>query len=62
MDISLAPGDAAEPKGQVVQGAGQLHSVRGVGQGRASGKLGQAPSCFLSDMLEVAAGGCGARG
>ena len=57
MDISLAPGGAAEPQGQVVQGGGQLPSVRGVGQGRASGKPGQAPGCFLSDMLVVAAEG-----
>ena len=62
MDISLAPGGAAEPQGKVVQGGGQLPSVRGVGQGREFGKLGQAPGCFLPDMLEVAAGGCGARG
>ena len=62
MTISLAPGGAAEPKRQVVQGGGQLPSARGVWQGRASGKLGQAPGCFLPDMLEVAAGGCGARG
>ena len=41
MDISLAPGGAAEPQGQV-QGGGQLPSVRGVGQGRAAGKPGQA--------------------
>ena len=56
MDISPAPG-AAEPQGQVVQGGSQLPSVRGVGQGRASGKPGQAPGCFLSDMLVVAAEG-----
>ena len=57
------PGGVAEPQGQVVQGGGQLPSVRGVGQGRAAG---QAPGCFLPDMLVVAAeglmGGCGARG
>ena len=57
MDISPAPGGATEPQGQVVQGGSQLPSVRGVGQGRASGKPGQAPSCFLSDMLVVAAEG-----
>ena len=57
MDISLAPGGAAEPQGQVVQGGGQLPSVRGVGQGRAAGKPGQAPGCFLPDMLVVAAEG-----
>ena len=57
MDISPAPGGAAEPQGQVVQGGSELPSVRGVGHGRASGKLGQAPGCFLSDMLVVAAEG-----
>ena len=54
MDISLAPGGAAEPQGQVVQGGGQLPSDRGVGQGRAAGKHGQAPACWLPDMLVVA--------
>ena len=53
MDISLAPGGAAEPQGHVVQGGGQLPSVRGVGQGRAAGK----PGCFLPDMLVVVAEG-----
>ena len=57
MDISLALGGAAEPQGQVVQGGGQLPSVRGVGQGRAAGKPGQAPGCFLPDILVVAAEG-----
>ena len=57
MDISPAPGGAAEPQGQVVQGGGQLPSDRGVGQGRAAGKPGQAPGCFLPDMLVVAAEG-----
>ena len=57
MDISAAPGGAAEPQGQVVQGGGQLPGVRGVGQGRAAGKPGQAPGCFLPDMLVVAAEG-----
>ena len=57
MDISTAPGGAAEPQGQVVQGGGQLPSVRGVGQGRAAVKPGQAPGCFLPDMLEVVAEG-----
>ena len=57
MDISAAPGGAAEPQGQVVQGGGQLSSVRGVGQGRVAGKPGQAPGCFLPDMLVVAAEG-----
>ena len=57
MDISPAPGGAAEPQGQVVQGGGQLPSVRGVGHGRAAGKPGQAPGCFLPDMLVVAAEG-----
>ena len=56
MDISAAPGGAAEPHGLVVQGGGQLRSV-GVGQGLAAGKPGQAPSCFLPDMLLVAAEG-----
>ena len=50
MDISLEPGGAAEPQGQVVQGGGQLPSVGGVGQGRAVSKPGQAPGCFLPDM------------
>ena len=57
MDISLAAGGAAEPQGQVVQDGGQLPSVRGVGQGWAAGTPGQAPGCFLPDMLEVAAEG-----
>ena len=57
MDISLAPGGAAEPQGHVVQGGGQLPSVRGVGHGLAAGKPGQAPGCFLPDMLVVAAEG-----
>ena len=57
MDIFSAPAGAAEPPGQVVQGGGQLPSVRGLGQGRAAGKPGQAPGCFLPDMLEVAAEG-----
>ena len=57
MGISAAPGGAAEPQGQVVQGGGQLPSVRGVGQGRAAGKPGQSPGCFLPDMLVVAAEG-----
>ena len=56
MDISPVPGGAAEPQGQV-QGGGQLPSVRGVGQGQAAGKPGQAPGCFLLDMLVVAAEG-----
>ena len=54
MDISVAPGGAAEPQGQVVQGGGQLPGDRGVGQGRAAGKPGQAPGCWLPDMLVVA--------
>ena len=57
MDISLAPGGAAQPQGQVVQGGGQLPGVRGVGQGRAAGEPGQAPGCFLPNMLVVAAEG-----
>ena len=57
MDISAAQGGAAESKGQVVQGGGQLPSDRGVGQGRAAGKPGQAPACWLPDMLVVAAEG-----
>ena len=55
MEISPKPGGAAEPQGQAVQGGGQLPSVRGVGQGLAAGKPGQAPGCFLPDMLVVAA-------
>ena len=55
MDVSPAPRDAAEPQGQVVQGGGQLPNVRGVGQGWAAGAPGQAPGCFLPDMLDVAA-------
>ena len=47
MDISPEPGG-------VVQGGGQLPSVRGVGQGRAPGKPGQAHCCFVPDMLVVA--------
>ena len=57
MDISLAPGGAAQPQGQVVQGGGQLSGVRGVGQDRAAGEPGQAPSCFMPNMLVVAAEG-----
>ena len=57
MDISAAPGGAAEPKGQVVQVGGQLPGDRGVGQGRAAGKPGQGPGCWLPDMLVVAAEG-----
>ena len=57
MDISLAPGGATEPQGQVVQGGGQLPRDRGVEQGRAAVKPGQAPGCFLPHMLEVAAEG-----
>ena len=49
------PGGAAEPQGQVVQGGGQLPSVKGVGQSRAAGKPGQASACWLPDMLVVAA-------
>ena len=55
MDISVVPGGAAEPQGQVFQGGGQLPSDRGVGQGRAAGQPGQAPACLLPDMLVVAA-------
>ena len=44
MDIFPAPVGAAEPQGQVVQGGRQLPDVRGVGQGRAAGKPGQAPA------------------
>ena len=54
MNISVAPGGVAEPQGQVVQGGGQLPGDRGVGQGRAAGKPGQAPCCWLPDMLVVA--------
>ena len=35
----------------------QLPSVKGVGQGRAAGEPGQAPGCFLPDMLVVSAEG-----
>ena len=45
MDISVAPGGAAEPQGQVVQGGGHLPSDRSVGKGQAAGKPGQAPAC-----------------
>ena len=57
MGISLVPGGAAEPQGQVVQGGGRLPCVRGVGQGQAADKPGQAPGCFLPDMLVVVADG-----
>ena len=57
MEISLVPGGAAEPQGQVVQGGGQLPNVKGVGQGQAAGIPGQVPSCFLLDMLVVVAEG-----
>ena len=57
MDISPAPGAAAEPQGQVVKGDGQLPGVRGVWQGRAACKPCQAAGCFLPDMLVVAAEG-----
>ena len=57
MDISVAPGGAAEPQGQVAQGGGQLPGDRGVGQGRTAGKPGQPPGCWLPDMLVVAAEG-----
>ena len=57
MDISPGPGSATEPQGKVVLGGGQLTRVKGVGQGQAAGKPGQAPGCFLPDMLEVAAEG-----
>ena len=57
MDISPAPRGAAESQGQVVQGGTQIPSVRGLEQGRESGKPGQAPGCFLPDMLVVAAQG-----
>ena len=56
-DNSVAPGGAAEPQGQIVQGGGQLPSDRCVGQGRAAGKPGQAPDCWLPDMLVLAAEG-----
>ena len=39
------------------KGGGQLPGDRGVGQGRAAGKPGQAPGCLLPDMLVVAAEG-----
>ena len=47
MNISAAPGGAAEPRWHC---GGQLPSDRGLGQGRAAGKPGQAPSCWLPDM------------
>ena len=40
MKIFAAPGGAAKPQGQVVQGGGQLLNYRGVGQGRVAGKPG----------------------
>ena len=36
---------------------GQLPNDRGVGQGRADGKPGRDPACWLPDMLVVAAEG-----
>ena len=57
MDISPEPGGAAEPQGRVFQGGGQLPSIRSVGQGLAVGKPGQTPSCFLPEMLVLAAEG-----
>ena len=57
MDISPVPRGAAEPQGQVVQGGSQIPSVRGLEQGRASGKPGQATGCVLPGMLVVAAEG-----
>ena len=35
------------PSTLLVMSGGQLPSVRGVGQGWAAGKPGQAPGCFL---------------
>ena len=57
MDISAAPGGTAEPQGQIVQVGGQLPSDRGVGQGLAAGKPGQAPAYWLPDMLVIATEG-----
>ena len=57
MDTYGVPGGTAEPQGQAVQVGGQLPSDRGVGQGRAAGKPGQARACWLPDMLVVAAEG-----
>ena len=59
MDISLAPRGGAEPQGQVVQSrvVANYPLLRGVGQGRAASKPGQAAGCFLLDMLVVAAEG-----
>ena len=51
------PGGATEPQGQVVQGGGHLPGDRGVGQGLAAGKPGQAPGCLLPDMVVVPAEG-----
>ena len=57
MDFSAAPAGAAEPQGEVVQGGGRLPSDRGVEQGQAASKPGQAPACWLLNMLVVAAEG-----
>ena len=57
MNISGRQEVLLSPQGQVVQGGGQLPSDRGVGQGRAAGKPGQAPACWLPEMLAVAAEG-----
>ena len=55
MDISLAPGGAAEPQGQVFQGGGQIPGE--LYDKAGSWQAGQAPGCLLSDMLVVAAKG-----
>ena len=57
MDITPVTGGAAETQGQVVQGCGQLPSVICVMQEWAAVKPGQAPGCFLPDMLVVTAEG-----
>ena len=62
MDISPAPGGAAEPQGQVVQGSGQLPSDRGVGQGQAAGKPDQAPGTQLLPAWHASGSCYGASG
>ena len=55
--VKFVKGTAYTVRPWIVQGGGQLPGYRGVGQGRASGKPGQAPGCLLPDMLVVAAKG-----
>ena len=54
MYICAAPGGAAEPKDNLSR---VVANYPGVGQGRAAGKPGQPPACWLPDMLVVAAEG-----